>query len=75
VASYFTAVGHISSGSFDHIADRIRGRIQGCDNILSRAGREVFLKTVIQAIPIHSISCFRLTKKVRKNLRSCIAKY
>jgi hypothetical protein len=70
-----TAVGRITSGSFDHIADRIRGRIQGCERMLSCAGREVFLKMVIQAIPVHSMSCFKLTKKVCKQLRALIAKY
>jgi hypothetical protein len=70
-----TAVGTITSGSFNHIVERIRGRIQGCERILSCAGREVFLKTIIQAIPTFGMSCFKLTKKVCKTLMSLIAKY
>jgi hypothetical protein len=70
-----TAVGRITSGSFDHIAERIRCKIQGLERFLSCAGREVFLKTVIQAIPTYGMSCFKLTKKVCKTLMSIIAKY
>jgi ribonuclease HI len=43
--------------------------------MLSCAGREVFLKAVIQAIFTYSMSCFKLSKKLCKQLRSCIAKY
>jgi hypothetical protein len=43
--------------------------------MLACAGREVFLKTVIQSIPTHSMSCFKLTKKVCNNLRAIIGKY
>jgi hypothetical protein len=70
-----TAVGRLTSGSFDHIAERIRSRIQGCERILSCAGREIFMKTVIQAISIYSMSCFKLTKKVCKSLTSITGKY
>jgi hypothetical protein len=70
-----TAVGRITSGSFDHIRERIRSKVQGIEKMLSCAGREVFLKTVIQALSTFSMSCFKLTKKVCKSLVSCIAKY
>jgi hypothetical protein len=43
--------------------------------MLACEGREVFLKTVIQSIPTHSMSCFKLTKKVCNNLRAIIGKY
>jgi hypothetical protein len=58
-----TVVGRITSGSFDYIAERIHAKVQGCERMLSCAGREVFLKTVIQAIHLYSMSCFKLTKK------------
>jgi ribonuclease HI len=70
-----TAVGRITSGSFDHIIDRIRGRIQGCEKLLSCAGREIFIKSVIQAISTYSMSCYKFTKKVCKSLSSCSANY
>ena len=45
------------------------------ERILACAGRESLVKSVIQAIPIFSMSCFLLTKKVCKSLTSCMAKY
>jgi hypothetical protein len=42
---------------------------------ISCVGQEFFLKMVIQAIPVHSMSCFKLTKEVCKQLRAFIAKY
>jgi hypothetical protein len=70
-----TAVGRIMSGSFDHIKDRIRSKIQGLARLLSCAGKEVFLKTVVQAISNYSMSCFLLNKKVCKGIRSCFANF
>jgi hypothetical protein len=43
--------------------------------MLACAGREVFLKTVIQAIPLYSMSCFKLTKKVCKSFSSITGRY
>jgi hypothetical protein len=57
-----TAVGHITSGTFDHIGERIRSKLNGgSERMVSCAGREIFLKAVIQAIPTFSMSCFKLT--------------
>ncbi|KAE8804217.1 hypothetical protein D1007_19788 [Hordeum vulgare] len=71
-----TVVGRIMSGTFDHIHERIRTKLQGgVERMLSCAGREVRLKTVAQAIPTFSMSCFRLTRKVCKSLVSLMAKY
>ena len=45
------------------------------ERLLACAGREVLLKSVIQAIPTFSMSCFLLTKKVCKQLTSSMARY
>lgn len=64
-----TAVGRITSGSFEHIGERSRSNMQGwAECYLACAGREIMLKSVNQAIPTHSMSCFKLTKKVCNQL-------
>lgn len=70
------AAGKITSGTFNYILERIRSLIQGwSEKNLACAGREVLLKTVLQAIPTFSMSCFKLTNKLCKSFTSCIAKY
>lgn len=73
---HLTAVGRITSGTFDHICERSRRKMQGWSkrNFIC-AGREVYLKSIVQAIPLYSMSCFQLTKKGYKQLASCMAKY
>jgi hypothetical protein len=62
-----TTVSRITSGTFDHLGERIRSKLQGgTERMVSAAGREVFLKSVIQAIPTFSMCCFLLSKKVCK---------
>jgi hypothetical protein len=70
-----TAVGRITSDYFDYISERIRSKVQGCERMLSCAGREIFLKSVIQAIPLFSMTCFKLTKKLCKSFSSSTGKY
>ena len=45
------------------------------ERLLACAGRETLIKSVIQAIPTFSMSCFRLTKKVCKGLAASMAKF
>ena len=71
-----TATGRITSGTFHHISERIRSKISGwSERNLACAGREVLLKSIAQAIPTYSMSCFLLTKKVCKEITSPTAKY
>ena len=71
-----TAVGRITSETFDHIGDRSRSKMNGwAERLLACAERETEIKSVIQAIPTISMSCFRLTKKVCKGLIASMAKF
>jgi hypothetical protein len=46
-----TAMGRITSGTFDHLGERIRSKIQsGSERLVSSAGREIFLKSVLLAL-------------------------
>lgn len=63
-----TAVVRIIGGTYDHIGERIRAKLQGgSERMISCAGREVRIKAVAQSIPTFSMICFKLTKKVCKN--------
>lgn len=71
-----TAVGTAADGSFDYVADRIRGFICGWgENSLSCAGRETLLKENAQAVPTYPMSCFKLPVKVCNKMKSCISNY
>jgi hypothetical protein len=45
------------------------------EKLLSRAGKEIFIKAVAQAIPTFHMSCFYLTKVFFYELSAKIAKY
>ena len=45
------------------------------EKTISKAGREVLIKTVAQAILIYSMSIFKFPKKVCEDINSVLAKY
>jgi hypothetical protein len=66
-------VGKSPSKIFSFLHDRMWKRIRGwSDRPLSRAGKEIMLKSVIQAIPIYVMSCFRLPVSICDKMRSTI---
>lgn len=51
--------------AFQRLCDRLRARIIGWGScMLSQGGKEVFIKAVLQAMPIFSMSCFLLPKSL-----------
>jgi len=71
-----TAVGRSTTEAFEYISTRIRKAIgTWSGREASWAGREVLLKSVAQAIPTYSMSCFLLSKTTYKKMRSPIANY
>lgn len=58
---------------FTNIKDRVWSRIQGWSaKLLSKAGKEVLIKAVIQAIPMYTMSCFRLPNYFCKEIEGMI---
>ena len=51
-------------------------KLQGWkDKVLSQAGREVLIMSVIQAIPTYTTSCFKLSKGLIKESEVLIRKF
>lgn len=58
------------------IRDRIWKKLQGWkEKLLSRAGKEVLIKAVIQAIPTYAMSCFKLVGALCKDISSIIRRF
>lgn len=71
-----TALGQSITGTFEYLPSRIRGAIGSWSGReASSAGREVLLKSVAQAIPTYTMSCFLLSKTTCKKMRTAISNY
>jgi len=71
-----TALGQSTTGTFDFLPARIKGLIGfWCGREASSAGREVLLKSVAQAVPTYSMSCFLLSKTTCKKMRTAMVNY
>ena len=54
-------VGRSTCGAFKYLKDRIWKKVQGwLEQALASGGKEVLIKAVAMAIPIFSMSCFKL---------------
>lgn len=61
---------------FAYLKDRVWKRIPGWkEKLLSKAGKEVLIKVVAQAIPSYAMSCFDLTKSLCDEISSMICRY
>jgi ribonuclease HI len=71
-----TGIGRSPKVSFQSIVARVWKRLNGgSDRPLSRAGKETFLKAVIQAIPTYIMSCFQLPVSICDSLRKAISDF
>ena len=69
-------VGRNKRASFDQLKQRIWKRLQGWEGkLLSQAGREVLIKSVIQAIPTYTMSCFKLPITLCHEIEKLIRKF
>jgi len=69
-------VGRSKRRTFEGILNRVRKKIDGWkERFLSQAGKEVLLKSVIQAIPTYSMSVFKLPKTLCTNLEKVMNRF
>ncbi|WZZ24801.1 hypothetical protein YC2023_008202 [Brassica napus] len=61
---------------FNSIIDRIRQKVLSwLTRFLSGAGKEVLLKSILTAIPVYAITCFRLPASLCKQIQSILTRF
>lgn len=61
---------------FNYLKDRLWSRVNGWnEKNLSQAGREVLIKSVLQAIPTYVMSCFKLPSTILEEVEKIIRRY
>uniref|UniRef100_A0A2N9GPL3 Reverse transcriptase domain-containing protein n=1 Tax=Fagus sylvatica TaxID=28930 RepID=A0A2N9GPL3_FAGSY len=69
-------IGRSKKSIFNGLKERIVQCLQGWnERFLSKAGREVLIKAVAQAIPTYAMNCFRLPKAWCEEVNGLIARY
>jgi hypothetical protein len=71
-----TDVGRSPTGTFSFLPDRMWKRVNCLsDRPLSRQGKEIFLKSVIQAISTYAMSCFQISVATCTAMHKIIADF
>ncbi|KAH1120608.1 hypothetical protein J1N35_003768 [Gossypium stocksii] len=71
-----TMVGKKKRWAFAHFVDRFRKKIEGWSlRYLSMSGKEVFIKSILQAIPVYVMQCFALPKLLCRKLEGLLNKF
>ena len=69
-------MGRSKEKTFAYLKDRFWKRIQGWkEKLLSKAGKEILIKSVAQAIPSYAMSCFDLTKSLCDDIMTMICRF
>jgi ribonuclease HI len=69
-------VGKNRTACFTQLKERVWSKLMGWkEKLLSQAGREVLIKSVAQAIPTYTMSCFRLPNRLCQDLEAMIRKF
>ena len=71
-----TDVGHSKNGTFKYLRDRVWEKVKGwMEKLLSASSKEVLIKAVAQAIPVYSMSCFRLPRGLCDSISAIIRQF
>ncbi|XP_062088870.1 uncharacterized protein LOC133795435 [Humulus lupulus] len=69
-------LGRKKSSLLGYLNDRIQHRVLGWENkFLSRAGKEILLKTVAQALPNYAMNVFLLPKEISNDLQKTMSNF
>ncbi|KAA3473632.1 reverse transcriptase [Gossypium australe] len=71
-----SVIGKRRKASFQILKDRVTQRISHWSSrYLSQGGKEVFIKSVLQAIPTYAMTCFLLSESLCGELENIFARY
>ncbi|XP_057432687.1 uncharacterized protein LOC130725479 [Lotus japonicus] len=71
-----TMIGKSKTQIFNFVIDRVWKKLKGWkESTLSRAGREVLIKSVVQAIPSYVMSCFILPDSVCADIERMVSRF
>lgn len=69
-------MGRSKKKTFNYLKERVWKKIQGWkEKLLSRAGKDILIKAMAQAIPAFAMSCFDLTKTLCDEISSLISRF
>ncbi|KAL9666219.1 hypothetical protein QQ045_000543 [Rhodiola kirilowii] len=65
-----------SSTLWNYLEDRMWKRVNGWkEKLLSVAGKETLIKTVIQALPVYALTCFKMPKRIVERWNSIVTSF
>ena len=68
--------GKLKVGTFKELQEKITKRVLGWkEKFISKAGQEILIKTVSQAIPTYSMSLFKLPRSICDGINSMVTRY
>jgi len=69
-------MGKSKAKTFMYLKERVWKRVQGWkEKLLSKAGKEILIKAIAQAIPTFAMSCFDLTKTLCDDISRIVCRY
>lgn len=69
-------IGRNRKASFQHLKDRMKRKVdRWSTKWLSQGGKEVFIKFVLQVIPLYAMACFLLLKVLCDDFERIIAQF